>query len=101
MSKILWVKSVQRVLLGPHREVILKNTQNIKFYGIMSIWNRAVPCGQTDGQADMSKLVATFRIFEKALSEQNSLGQIWTTCTVRSTYSGDFEDYCTLTRDVV
>jgi len=65
-----------------------KNPQNIKFYDIMSTGNRVVPCGRTDGrtdgQADMTKLVATFRIFVNALNEQNSLGQIWTTCTVGS-----------------
>jgi len=51
----------------------------------MSIGNRAIPCGRTDGKADMTKLVATFRIFANALNEQNSLGQIWTTSTIRST----------------
>jgi len=39
---------------------IFQNTQNIKFHENPSSGNRVLPFGRTDGQADMTKLIAVF-----------------------------------------
>ena len=42
---------------------IFENYQNIKFHENFSRGSRVVPCGQTDGQTDMTKLTVDFRNF--------------------------------------
>jgi hypothetical protein len=37
--------------------------QNIKFHENPSSGSRVVPCGRTDGQSDMTKLIFAFRDF--------------------------------------
>jgi len=39
---------------------------NIKFYQNPSSGSRVAPCGQTDRQTDMTKLIVAFRNFTKA-----------------------------------
>jgi len=39
---------------------------NIKFYENLCIGNRVVPCGRTDGQIDLTMLIAAFRNFVNA-----------------------------------
>jgi hypothetical protein len=43
-----------------------KKYSSMKFYGNPSSGSRELPCGQTDRQTDMAKLIVTFRNFEKA-----------------------------------
>jgi hypothetical protein len=40
---------------------IFEKCSNIKFHENSSIESRVVPCGWTDGQTDMTKLVVAFR----------------------------------------
>ena len=46
---------------------IFQKYLNIKFYENPSGGNRVVPCGRTDGQTDMTKLIVAFRSFAKQL----------------------------------
>jgi hypothetical protein len=43
-----------------------EKTLNIKFHENPSIGSPAVPCGQTGGRMDMTKLIVTFRNFANA-----------------------------------
>jgi hypothetical protein len=45
---------------------IFEKYSNIKFHENLSCGSRVVPCEQTDGWTDMTKLIAAFRIFENA-----------------------------------
>jgi len=45
---------------------ISKNTQNIKFHENPSSGSRVVPCGRTDGQTEVRKLIISFYNFAKS-----------------------------------
>jgi hypothetical protein len=45
---------------------IFQKLSNIKFYDNKSNASRVVPCRQTVGQIDMTKLIIAFRNFAKA-----------------------------------
>jgi hypothetical protein len=45
--------------------IFLRKNWNIKFNNNPSIESRVVPCGQTGGRTDMTKLIVAFRIFSK------------------------------------
>jgi len=56
---------------------IFKKSSNIKFHKNPSSGGRVVPCGRTDGQTDMTKLIVAFRNFANApsdLKEQSLTG---------------------------
>jgi hypothetical protein len=53
---------------------IFEKFSNIKFHENPSIGSRVVPCGRTDGQADMTKLIAAFRNFANAPANPQILG---------------------------
>ena len=44
---------------------LFENYSHIKFHKNTSSGSRVVPCGQTDGRTDMTKLIAPFPHFEK------------------------------------
>ena len=45
---------------------IFEESSNIKFYQNPSTGSRVIPCGQTDGQTDITKLIVAFRNFANA-----------------------------------
>ena len=45
---------------------IFEKFSTIKFHEFPSSASRVVPCGRTDGQTDMAKLIITFRSFSEA-----------------------------------
>ena len=45
---------------------------NIKFHEYSSSGSGVVPCGNTDGQTDVTKLVANFRNFANAFNQWSS-----------------------------
>jgi hypothetical protein len=45
---------------------IFEKYSNIKIHENPSIGSRVVPCGQTKGQTDMTKLIVAFRNFANA-----------------------------------
>ena len=45
---------------------VFEKRSNIKFHQDPSIGCRVIPCGQTDGQTDMTKLIVAFRNFANA-----------------------------------
>jgi hypothetical protein len=49
---------------------IFENFSHIKFYKNPSSGIRVVPCGQTYGRTDMTKLIVAFRNFLKALKNE-------------------------------
>jgi hypothetical protein len=53
------------------RQFLGEKSTNIKFYQNPFSGIRVVPCGQTDGRTDMTKLIVTFRNFLNA--PQNTL----------------------------
>ena len=70
----MWKRlDVKYTLLVPHfnetwnfsQQVFLKSS-NIKFHQKPSIGNRVAPCGQTDGQTDVTMLIVVFRNFANA-----------------------------------
>ena len=48
-----------------YRQMFEKHA-NIKFHGNLSSGSRIAPCGLTDGQTDMTKLIVAFRNFANA-----------------------------------
>jgi len=42
-------------------EIFFEKSSVIKFHENLCSWSRVVPCGQTDGQTDATKLRAAFR----------------------------------------
>jgi hypothetical protein len=54
-----------------YRQILKKNSSNVKFHQNPSIASRVVPCGWTDklteGQTDMMKLIVAFRNLETHL----------------------------------
>jgi len=55
---------------------------SIKFHEIPSIGSQVVPCRQTDGLTDMTKLIVAFRNFAKA-SKKLTVHEMTTTIHVR------------------
>jgi hypothetical protein len=47
-------------------KVLKKKYSNLKFNENPSSWSRVAPCGRTDGQTFITKLVAAFHSFSKA-----------------------------------
>jgi hypothetical protein len=48
------------------RQIFLKKSLSMIFHQNSSSGSRVVPCGRTDGQADMTKSVVAFRNFAYA-----------------------------------
>jgi len=46
--------------------MIFEKYSNIKLHENPSSWSRVVPCGRTNGQTDMTKLIVAFRNFASA-----------------------------------
>jgi len=51
----------------------LQNSQISNFAKIRTVGVEIVPCGRTDGQRDMTKLVGPFRNFANALKTEQKL----------------------------
>jgi hypothetical protein len=49
---------------------IFEKYSNIKFHEYLSSCSRVVPCGQTDGRTDVTKLIVAFRNFAKAAKSE-------------------------------
>jgi hypothetical protein len=58
--------------LGFSRQIFEKYS-NTKFHENPSSRSRVVPCGQTNGQTGMTKLIVTFHDFAKAPKNGNTL----------------------------
>ena len=56
------------------RQIFEKYT-NIKFHETPSSGSRVVPCGRTDGQKDMTKLIVAFRNFAKSAQRVKTFPQ--------------------------
>jgi len=52
--------------LESSRQIFEKKCSNIEFHENPSSVRRVVPCGWTDGQTDMTKLIVAFYNFENA-----------------------------------
>jgi hypothetical protein len=61
---------------------IFEKYSNIKFHENPSNENRAFPCGRTDGQTDVTKLIVALRDFANAPKNSERATQIC--CAVRS-----------------
>jgi hypothetical protein len=55
---------------------IVEKFSYIKFHEIPSSGNRVVPCGETDGQTDMTKLIVAFCKFANAPKNPDKTLQI-------------------------
>jgi len=53
---------------------IFEKSSNAKFHENPSSGSRVVPCGQTDGRTDMTKLIVAFRDFENAPKIETTQG---------------------------
>jgi hypothetical protein len=51
---------------------VFEKYANIKFHENPSSGSRIVPCGGTDGRADMTKLIVAFRNFANAPKKENT-----------------------------
>jgi hypothetical protein len=54
---------------------IFEKCSNIRFHETSSSGSRVVPCGRTDGQADVMKLIIAFRNFAVAPQNANTQPQ--------------------------
>jgi len=52
---------------------IFEKSSNIKFHKYLSIGRRVVPCGRTDGRAEITKLIVAFRNFAKEVNNVKEL----------------------------
>ena len=57
---------------------IFEISSNIKFHENLSIWSRVVPCGQTDGETDLTKLIVHLAIQRRCLKSEYFAGNYWT-----------------------
>jgi hypothetical protein len=55
------------------RQIFEKNVSNVKFYQNPSSGSRVVPCGQTVGRTDVTKLIVVFRNFANAPNNKHVL----------------------------
>ena len=49
---------------------IFEKSSNVKFHENPSSWSRVVPCGQTDGEADLTKLTVLLAILRRCLKSE-------------------------------
>jgi len=49
---------------------IFEKCSNIKFNENPSSWSRVVPCGQTDGETDLAKLIVLIAILRRCLKSE-------------------------------
>jgi hypothetical protein len=67
---------------------IFEESSNIKFRENQFIWSRIVPCGRTERQEDITKLLVAFRNFANAPKKEynsemlNALRQLWVSSVV-------------------
>jgi len=56
---------------------IFEKSSNVKFHENPSSWSRVVPCGQTDGEADLTKLTVLLAILRRCLKSEYFANNYW------------------------
>ena len=56
------------MILGFSRKILEKESTDTKFHQNPSNGSQVVPCGRSDGQADVTKLTIAFRNFANAFN---------------------------------